>query len=115
MKTKLAVLLVGVIATGSLPGGTITGLVNARGAPESGGESGGSSAYQSRRYKFAEKVDYDRLTDFVIYLDGPPANSLPAGKAPAAITTQRNAIFDPHVLVVAAGTTVKSSGNAPTS
>jgi len=86
--------------------GTITGVVKAQGAPleESGG--GNAGAYSSRRYKFAEKVDYDRLTDFVVYLDEPLAN-VTAGATSVAITTQRNAIFDPHVLPIAVGTSVK--------
>ncbi len=106
-KLKIFALFLGLIASTSLSGGTISGLIGARGAPETANESGGGGAYQSRRYKFAEKVDYDRLTDFVIYLDEPLTAVTPAGTVAAAITTQRNAIFDPHVLPVAVGTTVK--------
>jgi plastocyanin len=90
-----------------LTAGTITGLVKAQGAAIEGGEAGGGGNYSSRRYKFAEKVDYDRLTDFVVYIDEPLANVTPANTTPVAITTQRNAIFDPHVLPIAVGTTVK--------
>jgi plastocyanin len=95
-----------VLTTASLSAGTITGLVKAQGAATEGGEGGGGN-YSSRRYKFAEKVDYDRLTDFVVYIDEPLANVIPANTTPVAITTQRNAIFDPHVLPIAVGTTVK--------
>jgi plastocyanin len=91
----------------NLTAGTITGIVRAQGAATEAGDAGGAGAYQSRRYKFAEKVDYDRLTDFVIYIDEPVAKVLPANTTPVAITTQRNAIFDPHVLPIAVGTTVK--------
>jgi plastocyanin len=100
----VAMLLMVVI---NLSAGTITGTVKAQGAPleESGG--GGSGAYSSRRYKFAEKVDYDRLTDFVVYIDEPLTNVTTAGATSVAITTQRNAIFDPHVLPIAVGTSVK--------
>jgi len=94
-------------SVGRLAGGTITGIVSARGAPETGGEAGSGGAYQSRRYKFADKVDYDHLTDFVIYIDAPLASVTPAGSTQVAITTQRNAVFDPHVLPIAVGTTVK--------
>lgn len=107
IKPKIFVLLLGLIVSTGLSGGTITGLIGARGAPDAGGEAGSGSAYQSRRYKFAEKVDYDRLTDFVIYIDEPIANVTAEGTVGAAITTQRNALFDPHVLPVAVGTTVK--------
>lgn len=88
--------------------GTLTGTVKA--VPPSGGPpaaGGGDGAYDSRRYKFVEKVDYTRLRDFVIYFD----QEMPAAKdaaAPIAIvtTTQKDANFDPHVLAVAKGTTV---------
>jgi plastocyanin len=89
-----------------LPAGTITGIVNARGAPEAA-EAGGDGAYASRRYKFAEKMDYDHLTDFVIYVDETLAHVAPPGSTPVAVTTQRDAVFDPHILPVAVGTTVK--------
>ncbi len=103
---RLALTLI-LMATGSLDAGTITGTVKAQGAPLEEGGGAGSGAYASRRYKFAEKVDYDRLTDFVVYLDEPLASVTPAGGTSVAITTQRNAIFDPHVLPVAVGTSVK--------
>lgn len=90
-----------------LPAGTITGTVRAQGADEATGGSEAGGAYASRRYKFADKVDYDRLTDFVIYVDEPLANVTSVGTTPVAITTQRNALFDPHVLPIAVGTTVK--------
>jgi plastocyanin len=104
---RLPCLLLSALAgTALLSGGTITGIVKASGAPVPGGESGGGN-YASRRYKFAEKVDYDRLTDFVVYVDAPLQSVTPVGSTPVAITTQKNAVFDPHVLAVAVGTTVK--------
>jgi len=106
MSPKSIVVLLSLFASAGLTAGTITGTVGARGAPEAA-ESGGAGNYQSRRYKFAEKVDYDRLTDFVIYVDEPLANVTPAGTTPVAVTTQKNAIFDPHVLPIAVGTAVK--------
>lgn len=100
-------LLAALAGTTLLPAGSITGTVKASGAPMPEDAAGGGN-YQSRRYKFAEKVDYDRLTDFVIYIDAPVADVTPPGSnPPVAITTQKNAVFDPHVLAIAAGTTVK--------
>ena len=104
-RPALSVLL-GLLAAASLPAGTITGTVSARGAPEATEAAGGGN-YQSRRYKFAERVDYDRLTDFIIYVDEPLASMIPADTKPTAVTTQKNALFDPHVLAIAVGTTVK--------
>jgi plastocyanin len=94
------------LAVPGLPGGTITGSVSARGAPEAA-QAGGGDAYASRRFKFVERVDYDRLTDFIIYLDEPLASVTPAGTTPVAITTQKDAVFEPHVLPIAVGTTVR--------
>lgn len=91
------------LAALSAAGGTITGTVKGKGAPLPE-TAGGSGNYQSRRYKFAEKVDYDALTDFVIYVDEPKLVS--PTPATGAITTQKNAVFDPHVLPVEVGTSV---------
>jgi plastocyanin len=97
--------LLALLAGANLLGGTITGTISARGTPVDGDASGG--AYQSRRYKFAEKVNYDQLTDFVIYLDEPLATPATSDHKSAAITTQKNAAFEPHVLPIAVGTSVK--------
>jgi len=87
--------------------GTINGTV--RGVPPEGGETGGAGggAYDSRRYKFAEKIDYEHLRDFVVYLEGTVPAPDPAKPLQAAITTQKDASFEPHVLPVAVGTTVR--------
>ncbi len=84
--------------------GSITGTVRGV-APKSGGGESGGGGYDSRRYKFAEKLDYDHLHDFVVYID----QVLPGPVTPqrAAITTQKDASFEPHVLAVAVGTTVR--------
>jgi plastocyanin len=84
--------------------GSITGTVKARGPQEQAGQAGGAAAYQSRRYKFVEKIDYEALTDFVIYIDQLVAP--PSGPAPTKIV-QKDATFEPHVLPVVVGTTVR--------
>ncbi len=106
MQSKLIAGLFWLVAALNLLGGTISGVVKARGAPPAA-EAGDGGNYQSRRYKFAERIDYDRLTDFVIYLDEPLASVTPAGTVATAITTQKNAVFEPHVLPIAVGTSVK--------
>ena len=87
--------------------GTIVGTV--RGVAPSGGAegSGGGGGYDSRRYKFAERIDYDHLRDFVVYIDQPVSEITPGAPRLAAITTQKDANFEPHVLPVAVGTTVR--------
>jgi plastocyanin len=88
--------------------GTIVGTIRGeRGtAPEAAG--GGGGAYDSRRYKYVEKIDYDRLRDFVIYIDQPMNEVLPPEQRNQTVkTTQKDANFDPHVLPIVVGTTVR--------
>lgn len=104
----VAVILLTLAGAGPAGAGTIVGTV--RGVPPSSpaGDAAASGAYDSRRYKYVEKIDYDHLRDFVLYLDQPmPAAGAPAPALATVTTTQRDANFDPHVLVVAAGTTVR--------
>ena len=85
-----------------LRAGTITGTVAAQ-RPPAPAETDSGGAYASRRYKFVEKIDYDALTDFVIYIDQLVAP--PAGPAPKKVV-QKDATFEPHVLPIVVGTTV---------
>jgi plastocyanin len=87
--------------------GTITGTVEAKGTPEPPGGAAASGNYQSHRYKFVEKVDYDQLRDFIIYIDQPVPGAPVVDSPTRAVTTQKDASFDPHVLPVAVGTTVR--------
>jgi plastocyanin len=108
MTMKRLLLLLWLAGSGAAAGvaGTITGTVH--GVPPKGGpEAAGGGAYESRRYKFAEKVDYEHLQDFVVYIDQPVAEITPGAPRLAAVTTQKNASFDPHVLPIAVGTTVR--------
>jgi len=85
--------------------GTIVGTVRAQGAKAPGG--GGDDAYASRKYKFVERVDYDRLQDFVISIDQAVASAAPVATSVNPAVVQRDANFEPHVLPVAVGTGVK--------
>lgn len=72
------------------------------------GPGAGGGAYESRRYKYVEKIDYARLKDFVVYLDQPMSGFTPAVLGEQVVkTTQKDANFDPHVLPVVVGTTVR--------
>ncbi len=90
-------------ASPAAPAGTITGIVAAKG-PEAAGAAQAGGSYQSRRYKFAERVDYGRLQDFVVYIDQNVGNRT-AGSV--ATVTQRNASFEPHVLPIVVGSVVR--------
>ena len=106
MVSRTVILLLAVALGQPARAGTIVGSIRAQGATKAGG-AGGADAYASRKYKFVEKVDYDRLQDFVVSIDQaiPSSPDGPAGGAPAIV--QRDANFEPHVLPVAVGTGVK--------
>jgi plastocyanin len=88
---------------GGARAGTIVGLIQGHG-PAPAESAGGSGGYGSMRYKFAERVDYDRLQDFVVYID----QAVPGAPAPerAQQMAQHLVAFDPHVLAIAVGTRV---------
>ena len=57
---------------GPMFAGSIVGTV--RGVEPAGlaaAQGAGGGAYESRRYKFVEKIDYDALRDFIVYIDQP--------------------------------------------
>ena len=87
--------------------GSIVGTVRAL-PPAIGGENVPAGAYESRRYRYVEKIDYEHLRDFVVYIDQPLAGP-ETGAPPLATvtTTQKDANFDPHVLPVPVGSTVR--------
>ncbi|HUR57391.1 MAG TPA: carboxypeptidase regulatory-like domain-containing protein [Opitutaceae bacterium] len=87
--------------------GSITGTVRAQPPGAGKPEQADTGAYESRRYKFVEKIDYAALRDFVVYIDQDVPEAGGRGPATATVTTtQKDANFDPHVLPVAVGTTV---------
>lgn len=88
----------------SVSAGTIRGTVEARppeGLPESSGSGGG---YGSRKFKFLEKVEYEEMRDFVVYIDR--VQMAPSAPIPHAEVIQKDGTFLPRVLPVVAGTEV---------
>lgn len=90
--------------------GTITGLVRAQ------GKTGASAdllcgKYDSRQFKFVERVNYAEMRDFIVYVDDPMAQPAATPAKPVQVTTrrvlQKGAMFEPHVLPVTVGTTVE--------
>src|SRR5580765_2326069 len=86
------------------PAGTLTGTVRAEGKQvDSGGDSGGK--YDSRKYKFAERINYAELRDFVVYIDA-PAPPKPAQPIVKTIS-QKGVMFHPRVMPIMVGTTIE--------
>ncbi|HEX9784059.1 MAG TPA: carboxypeptidase regulatory-like domain-containing protein [Opitutaceae bacterium] len=103
----LASVITGVFSTvWPASAGIVSGTIRAQGRPEVESADAGGANYASRRYKFIERVNYNELDGFVIYLDQPmpePART----QRPRARMVQRDGTFVPHVLPVAVGTAVE--------
>jgi plastocyanin len=98
--------------------GNITGTVRAQGKEGAPSDVAGGK-YGSRQFKFVERVNYEEMRDFVVYIDGPIGTNVAAPPSePKQVITRRpvvtgatvkqaKATFDPHVLPVMVGTTVE--------
>jgi hypothetical protein len=84
--------------------GSIHGVVHAHGKDNSA-PAASSGLYASRRFKFVERINYDDLRDFVVYIKGPIPGTVPP-ETPAIIR-QKDATFIPHVLAIMVGTKVE--------
>jgi plastocyanin len=106
--------LLGTFAAGPAFAGTIVGTVNAQGKAGAGSDLVGGK-YDSREFKFVERVNYAELRDFVVYLQGPLAEKPAPPEKPVQVltkrVTQKGAMFVPHVLPVVVGTTVEWPNN----
>lgn len=106
----IAILLFLIAATTS-QAGDIVGLVKAEG--KAGTEADRvDGQYASRKFKFVERVNYQAMHDFVVFIDGPVAGATNANAKAVQITTsrevtQQSARFTPHVLPIMVGTTVE--------
>jgi plastocyanin len=111
---KRLLILFCLLALNHAMGGTIRGTVHAEGKPGTDDSDAGGK-YDSRKYKFVERMDYSAMHDFVVYIDGPVAGAPTAPAKPIEVVTRRvaqqGAAFNPSVLPVEAGTTVEWPNN----
>ena len=106
MRTFLWMVLGVGLTLGRAEAGGLVGTVQAKG-PEGAEDSASGGKYASRKYKFAEKINFEELRDFVVYIDqAPDEKPLPPAK-PVLVVTQKDAKFHPHVLPILVGTTVE--------
>jgi len=111
MKRLLLLLIVTGCMTHAAHAGTITGLVRAQGK-EGANEAAGPGNYDSRKFKFAERIDYSEINEFVVYLEGIVGTNAAPPQKPVQVMTnrrinQKGAMFSPHILPVVVGTTVE--------
>jgi plastocyanin len=90
--------------------GSITGIVRAQG--KHGAEQEASSGkYDSRKFKFVDRVNYAEMRDFVVFIEDIPTEKAKPPSEPVKVVTkkvtQKGAMFTPHVLPVLVGTTVE--------
>src|SRR5215510_2837282 len=72
----------------SAKAGNIIGTVRAEG--KAGAQSTSADGkYDSRKFKFVERVNYDELRDFVVYIDGPLGTNSPTPSKPIQVITRR--------------------------
>jgi len=115
MKPLTLTVILFTVTTSLVQAGEIRGTVHAEGKPEVSGDSAGGK-YDSRKYKFVERVNYAELRNFVVYIDGPMKNSAPSQTNGTAIVdtkrvNQEKANFTPAVLPIVVGTTVEWPNN----
>ena len=118
MKTLIIAVIVSLALTVITRAGTISGTVRAEGKalPESSASGG---QYDSRKYKFVERVDYAQLRNFVVHLEGVITNAIVTTNAAtnlmARVDTKRikqeKANFSPSVMPIVVGTTVEWPNN----
>jgi plastocyanin len=109
MKRTLALVTVSLVFAHSLSAGDIVGTVRARGKEGADQEASGGK-YDSRKFKFVERVDYDQLKEFVVSIDSPVEFKAETPKT-VEVVTQKDATFSPHVLPILVGTTVRWPNN----
>lgn len=100
----MTALVVGIFAGPSAPAGSISGVVRAQGKQGADNDAGGGN-YDSKALKTAERVNYDEMRDFIVYIKGPMPGARPA--RPLEEIRQKNATFIPRVLPVMVGTAVE--------
>jgi hypothetical protein len=99
----IPLLAAGVLALQTAGAGTISGTVRAQGKQGAEEDAGGGS-YSSKALKNAERINYDEVRDFVVYIKGPVPGA--ALVRPLEEIHQKNASFVPHVLPIMVGASV---------
>jgi len=92
-------------------GADVFGTVHAEGKEGADNPALGGK-YDSRKYKFAERVNYAEMHDFVVSIEGSLRTNFVVVAPPVQVVRtlrveQRGATFSPHVLPVMVGTTVE--------
>src|SRR5258705_9527894 len=113
MKFYIVTLMIICIGVAQLRAGAIVGSVRAEGKAEAEKDAL-CGKYDSRQFKFIERINYAELRDFLVFIEGPVGKVVPPEK-PAQVKTERitqkGATFVPHVLPVVVGSVVEWPNN----
>jgi len=106
-----ATIILSLLAILQTHAGTILGTVRAQGKEGADQDTTGGK-YDSRKFKFIERINYAELKDFVVYIDQPPSEKPAPPSHPVQVittkrVTQKGAMFSPRLLPVVVGTTVE--------
>lgn len=113
---RFTFVLAALLAALSANAGSIVGHVHAEGKAGAAADANCGN-YDSHALKFAVKMDYAAMREFVVYIDGPVGTNKPAiPEKPVQVDTrrqisQKHAVFEPHVLPIVVGTTVEWPNN----
>lgn len=114
MTKSLSIFVLCALTCAAVNAGTISGSVRAEGKQGTEGDAL-CGKYDSRQFKFAERVNYAEMHDFVVYIEGPAGPKVVPPEKPAQVITsrvlQKGAMFAPHVLPIVVGTTVEWPNN----
>ena len=115
-RAALTALLLAICYVVDANAGTITGTVRAEGKPGTEPDPlSNNTKYDSRQFKFVERVNYAEMRDFVVYIEGQVGPKPAPPQKPVQVVTkrvlQKGAMFMPHVLPIVVGTTVEWPNN----
>jgi plastocyanin len=110
MTRRIATILFTLLAVVAAHAGTISGTVRAQGK-EGADQDVTTGKYESRKFKFVERINYAELKDFVVYIDQPTGEKTAPPARPVQVVTkrvtQKGAMFSPRLLPIMVGTTVE--------
>lgn len=112
MISRFTLFSLAILTAVSVHAGNIVGHVRAEGKAGAA-QDANCGNYDSHALKFATKVDYASMREFIVYIEGPVGTNKPvAPEKPVLVetkrqVTQKHAVFEPHVLPVLVGSTVE--------
>jgi len=113
MRFYILTLVMVFIGADAIQAGTIVGTVRAEGKAEAEKDAL-CGKYDSRQFKFVERINYAELRDFLVFIEGQVGKVVPPEK-PAQVKTERivqkGATFVPHILPIVVGSKIEWPNN----